>query len=109
MFQTKRFLYIGLMCHQTIEKSLKGYYVFRKPNEELPFLHRLIKLANLSGLSAEMTEEQLLFLERLSPLNIEARYPAYREDLTKVLSDKVCLSLLRETEEFMQWIKTRCC
>ncbi|MGM0411557.1 MAG: HEPN domain-containing protein [Bacillota bacterium] len=27
MLQTDRLLYVGFMCHQTIEKMLKAYYV----------------------------------------------------------------------------------
>lgn len=27
MLTGKRFLYVGFMCHQAIEKILKGYYV----------------------------------------------------------------------------------
>lgn len=30
MLEGKRFLYVGFMCHQVIEKILKGYYVARK-------------------------------------------------------------------------------
>ncbi len=26
MLQSKRFLYVGFMCHQTIEKIFKAYY-----------------------------------------------------------------------------------
>ena len=48
MFETKRFLYVGFMCHQVIEKSLKGYYVFVK-NEIPDKIHNLLKLAKQSG------------------------------------------------------------
>ena len=27
MLEGRRFLYVGFMCHQVIEKALKGYYV----------------------------------------------------------------------------------
>jgi HEPN domain-containing protein len=27
MLETGRFLYVGFMCHQVIEKALKGYFV----------------------------------------------------------------------------------
>lgn len=26
MMQTRRYLYVGFMCHQTIEKALKAYW-----------------------------------------------------------------------------------
>lgn len=32
MLETRRFLYVGLMCHQTIEKALKGVLVSRNPD-----------------------------------------------------------------------------
>ena len=35
MLETGRFLYVGFMCHQAIEKMLKGYYVFVR-NEQPP-------------------------------------------------------------------------
>lgn len=59
MLETKRYLYVGFMCHQTIEKALKGVLVFRNPEGELPYIHKLARLANLSGVSGGMTQEQL--------------------------------------------------
>ena len=59
MLETRRLLYVGFMCHQTIEKALKGIFVSRKPEEELPYIHKLMRLANLSEISSEMSEEQL--------------------------------------------------
>lgn len=57
MPETRRFLYVGFMCHQTIEKALKGVFVSRNPEEELPYIHKLKRLANLSRVSEEMSEE----------------------------------------------------
>ena len=57
------------------EKALKGAFVLRKPEENLPYIHKLVRLVSLSGISDEMSEEQLSLLDLLSPLNIEARYP----------------------------------
>ena len=56
MLETRRLLYVGFMCHQTIEKALKGIFVSRKPEEELPYIHKLMRLANLSEISSEMSE-----------------------------------------------------
>lgn len=49
MLETKRFLYVGFMCHQTMEKA----FVCREPEQELPYIHKLKQLANLSGISDE--------------------------------------------------------
>lgn len=108
MLETHRYLYVGFMCHQTIEKALKAALVARKPDEELPYIHKLARLANLSGLSQEMTETQLSLLDLLSPLNIEARYPLHRERLMATLTQERCREMISETEVLFQWIETKC-
>jgi HEPN domain-containing protein len=35
MLVTKRFLYVGFMCHQSIEKIFKAYYVKIKRNSTI--------------------------------------------------------------------------
>lgn len=107
MLETKRYLYVGFMCHQTIEKALKGVLVFRDPEGELPYIHKLARLANLSGVSSEMTEGQLSLLDLLSPLNIEARYPVDRQQLLASLSEEKCREMIRETEALLSWLKSR--
>ena len=62
ILEAERYLYVGFMCHQTIEKALKGIFVTRKPEDELPYIHSLVRLANLSSVSDEMSEEQLSLL-----------------------------------------------
>lgn len=78
MFETKRFLYVGFMCHQVIEKMLKAYWsnVLEEPALKI---HSLSRLAEKSGLDKDMSEEQTDFIDSLEPLNIEARYPSYKE------------------------------
>lgn len=108
MLETHRYLYVGFMCHQTIEKALKAALVARKPDEELPYIHKLSRLANLSGLAQEMSEAQLSLLDLLSPLNIEARYPLHRERLLATLSQARCRDMIAETEVLFQWIEKKC-
>ena len=108
MLETRRMLYVGFMCHQVIEKALKGCFVTRKPDEELPYIHKLMRLANLCGLSAEMSEGQLDLLDTLSPLNIEARYPLQKDRLLASLTVPRCEQMIKETEELYQWIRKKC-
>ena len=108
MQETKRFLYVGFMCHQTIEKALKGVYVSRKPEEELPYIHKLKRLANLAEISDEMNDPQLALLDTLSPLNIEARYPLHKAALMESLTPERCKELIEKTEEMLSWLKTKC-
>lgn len=108
MLQTRRLLYVGFMCHQTVEKALKGIFVVRKPEEDLPYIHKLMRLANLSGISEEMSEEQLSLLDLLSPLNIESRYPMHKSKLMASLTVERCETMIKETEALYQWIRKQC-
>ncbi len=108
MLETRRLLYVGLMCHQTVEKALKGIFVARKPEEELPYIHKLVRLANLSGISGEMSEEQLSLLDMLGPLNIEARYPLHKARLLESLTVERCEIMIQETEALFLWIRKKC-
>jgi len=44
MLNSSRFLYVGFMCHQTIEKILKAYFN-SKYDEPAPYTHSLSLLA----------------------------------------------------------------
>lgn len=106
MLDTGRYLYVGFMCHQVIEKMLKAYW--SQVLEEPPLkIHHLSRLAKQSGLIAEMTESQLIFMDELEPLNIESRYPDYKERLMRKLTQNYCVQLLKQTKEFQSWIKDR--
>ena len=41
------------------------------------------------------------------PLNIEARYPRAKEEILKKLNLQKCKSLLKQTEELLEWIKNK--
>jgi HEPN domain-containing protein len=104
MFKTKRYLYVGFMCHQVIEKILKAYY--SKLNEKIPpYTHKLIYLAQEGGFYDLFNEEQLDFIIEIEPLNIEARYPEYKERLLKRLTPTYCELLIKRTKELQQWIQ----
>ena len=106
MLKTGRYLYVGFMCHQVIEKILKAYW--SNMLEEPPLkTHSLSRLAEKTGLDKAMNEKQLDFVDVLEPLNIEARYPSYKERLMKSLNEARCQELLKQTDDLRQWIKSR--
>lgn len=54
---------------------------------EVPLkIHSLSILAERTRLDKQLSEEQLDFIDKLEPLNIEARYPSYKERLMKSLN-----------------------
>ncbi len=106
MFITGRYLYVGFMCHQVIEKILKAYW--SNVLEEPPLkIHSLSRLAEKSDLDKEMSDDQLDFIDELEPLNIEARYPSYKERLMRSLNTERCKELIRKTDDLRSWIKNR--
>ncbi len=80
MLASRRLLYVTFMCHQAIEKSLKGVFTSRH-QAFAPKIHALVALAHKSGIYEELTLAQQDFLEELDPMNIECRYPAEKEKL----------------------------
>jgi HEPN domain-containing protein len=105
MLETKRYLYVGFMCHQAIEKSLKAVFVRDCPPEMLPFIHNLAKIAEKSGIYVAMTDTQKDFMDELEPLNIEARYPEAKDRLLVRMTQDYCADLLKRTEEMITWLK----
>lgn len=106
MYSTKRWLYVGFMCHQVIEKTLKAYWCASQ-EQDPPYTHNIVKLAVDSKLADEMSEEQNSFIDEMMPLNIEARYPSYKEQLSKRLTPAYCQIILKQTEELQLWIKSK--
>ena len=106
LFASKDYLWMGFICHLIVEKALKSV-IASSSNEIPPKDHRLIKLATLANLDGELSEEQENLLDKLSPLQIEARYPSYKEKIIATLTESYCNDLLNETEEFLCWINAK--
>ena len=104
MLYTKRYLYVGFMCHQAIEKIFKACYI--KLTEEIPpFTHDLEYIALKSGFYQSLSEKQKDFIGELNPLNIETRYSEYKEEISKRLTPSKCVNLLEQTKKLQQWTK----
>lgn len=106
MFQTKRWLYVGFLCHQVIEKAVKAYYVDTK-NEMPPKIHNLYRLSMECELYAQFSTSQQDFLSILEPLNIEGRYPEYKDKIFKSLSPSRSREIIDQTISLKQWIFER--
>ena len=69
-----------------------------------PYIHSHVKLLDGCGLLDQMTEEQLEFIDFMVPMNIEARYPEYKQNLAAHLNEQVSLDIIDKTKQFKQWI-----
>lgn len=87
--------------HLTIEKILKAIYV-DKLNENPPYTHRLVYLAEKVSLG--LTEEQLELLETITDFNMEARYPDEKFSFKKICTRNFSKKYLRKMEDLKKWL-----
>jgi len=104
LFKSKDFLWMAFLCHLVVEKSLKAI-IASTTEHEPKRIHDLAKLAEQAALYNELTDEQIDFLEELTPFNIEARYPSHKEKMAIKLSHEYCKSILERTEGYLCWTK----
>ena len=64
-------------------------------------------IAELGGVLNLMAEEQTELLDILNPLQIEARYPAYKHQIEKILTTEQCYALIQRSREMIKWIETQ--
>lgn len=102
----KRFLYVGFMCHQAIEKILKAYYV-SEHKENPPYTHNLSYLAEQCEIYEELSDKFKDLIDAIEPLNVQARYPTYKEKLFKTLNEQKCSNIINKTKELHEWIKKK--
>jgi HEPN domain-containing protein len=106
LLKSKRFLHMGFFCHMIAEKALKAV-IAERTDEVPPKTHDLAKLASRGGIWESISDEQKELFKKLTPLQIEARYPEYKEQIAATLTKDFCAKLLSETEVFLCWIKTQ--
>lgn len=106
MFNAERFLYVGFMTHQAIEKALKAIH-WKLIGTEPPYTHDLWRIAKSAGIDLESDEEKAELIDELQPLNIEARYPKDKEAILSSLSHDYCGNLIERTERMLKWIRTQ--
>jgi HEPN domain-containing protein len=104
LLESKRYLHMGFFCHLIAEKALKAV-IAEKTDDIPPKIHDLLKLSAKGEIFDKIPPEKKQLLNKLTPLQIEARYPEYKDKISATLSNEYCGQLLKETEEFLCWIK----
>jgi len=84
-------------CQQAAEKLLKAAVTEREI--EPPKTHDLVELADLAGV--ELTDEQRMFLTRLSDHAVRSRYPGAE------YTEKEVRKLYEETKRFFEWLRAK--
>lgn len=107
LYKSGRWLYIGFMCHQAVEKTIKAYWLATRDDEPM-YLHNHFRLLDGCGLKSELSDQQRRFIEILSPMYIAARYPEYKSQVARMLNEKGSAYMIDETKRFKQWILQKC-
>jgi len=99
-----RFLHCGYFCHQAVEKVFKAV-IAGKTGRVPPRIHELPRLGKIGGFWDLMSDAQREAVDHLVPLQLEGRYPAYKEQISRALTRDFCAVLLKDTEDLLCWTK----
>ncbi len=90
-------------AHLYLEKLLKALVV-KHTQAHAPPKHGLNLIADRAGLS--LTTKQKEFLRRVTDYNLNTRYPDYKFEIKKRISQEYCERELEQITEFGKWLKT---
>ena len=102
MYQSKRYTWSLFIGHLMIEKLLKAFFAKVK-GEYPPFIHNLLRLAELSGL--ELTEDRKVDLATITAFNINARYDDYKKSFYKKCTPEFTQYWVNRLTELREWLK----
>ena len=106
MLQARRYLYVGFMCQQAVEKILKACFV-QHHGSTPPYTHNLLRLVGDLPWEQQVSALHQETFEMLNSYYIESRYTEDIAELQASLTEKKAVELLNRTKELMEWIKTR--
>jgi len=105
LFKSEKYDWCLFIGHLVLEKTLKALFVNANENKVPPWIHNLVKLAELSSL--ELTEEQKLFLDEVNDFNLETRYPDHKLEFYKRCTQKYTADYFKRIKEFYKWLKSQ--
>jgi HEPN domain-containing protein len=106
MLQAQRYLYVGFMCQQAIEKILKASYV-KHHGSTPPYTHNLLRLVAELPWKEEMDARITEVMERLNSYYIESRYTEDIQELAATLTEAKAAAILKSTREVFAWIRSK--
>ena len=100
LIKLKHYNWALFVYHLAIEKLLKGLLV--KSDKEIPPIHKLVRLAELSGL--KITGEDRDNLLVITDFNLEARYDDYKENFYRKATKEFTQKWSDICERIYLWI-----
>ena len=103
LYHSGRWLYVGFLCHQAIEKTIKAYWFATRADEPI-YLHNHFRLLEGCELKDQLTDKQRRFIEIMSPMYIAGRYPEYKSQVARMLTESGSGFIIEETKGMIRWI-----
>ena len=101
LFDKRDYPYALFFGHLVLEKTLKALLVACN-NQTSPFTHRLVLLAEKTGL--ELDSAQLEILEAVTDFNLESRYPDEQFTFHKKCTQEFTQKWLDKIEGIRTWL-----
>lgn len=102
MHESKRFNWALFIGHLMIEKLLKAYFV--KINADYPpYIHNLLRLAELSDL--KLSADQEAKLATITAFNINARYDDYKRSFKQRCTSEFTAEWIEQLKAIRLWMK----
>lgn len=102
LFVSKRYHHCLFFCHLFLEKIIKALVV-KKTKQQVPYVHNLVRLSELSGI--EFSEKQLDLLAEITSFNIEARYNDYKRKFFKKATKEYTEGYFKKAKDIYLWLK----
>jgi Uncharacterized conserved protein related to C-terminal domain of eukaryotic chaperone, SACSIN len=100
-----KLLYVGLMCHKSIEKVLKAVIAVKFPDRQVPISMNLTILIKDADLAEDLDDGKRELLNTLNRLQLEAGYPTMDSNVLEWMTQAECRRLIEETKKLYNWIK----
>ena len=103
LFENDKFTHAVFLCHLSIEKFLKGFYL-KVFDKEPPKLHSLIFFIESIGL--EVPSNYKKFVLDIEDASIASRYPDSITNLSAKFDEYIAGIINNNTNEFLEWLHT---
>jgi len=104
LFDNRHYDSCLFFCHLALEKLLKGLTVVAT-SKEAPYIHDLVKLANLANL--ELKKETIKELRIITTFNIAGRYQEEKLAFYKRCTKNYTTKYLNASKILFSWLKKK--
>ncbi|MFH1050285.1 MAG: HEPN domain-containing protein [bacterium] len=103
-FESSRYNWCMFIGHLALEKLLKANFVKTNNNLVPPKTHDLIKLSLLSDIKLDEETQQFFFI--MNKFNLEARYPDYKSNMSRIATKEFTSITFEKIKETYKWLKS---